>query len=144
MTMNSSIKSLFTLLVLVLMTSLAYAQGIAWDDLTEGQQRLLAEQQDTWNEFSAERQQNIARGAERWLEMNRGQRSRSRDRFTQWQGFSDQERANLRQRYETYRRLEPRDRVRCLCRVPGIRVRIVYLDLADQIGPGHARVLLVH
>ena len=42
-----------------------HAQGIAWDDLSESQRRLLAPRESNWAELAPERQERLARGAER-------------------------------------------------------------------------------
>jgi hypothetical protein len=50
-----------------LVAGAAHAQGIAWQDLTEEQRRLLAPHEERWNELDPARQEQIARGAQRWL-----------------------------------------------------------------------------
>src|SRR5688572_20130823 len=101
-------------IVLLALAGPAGAQGVAWDDLSDAQQRLLAPHQQRWAELEPQRQQQIARGAERWLEMNRGDRAQAQDRFEIWRGMSDEQRAAARQRYQEFRRLPPDDRDRLI------------------------------
>ena len=80
----------------------ANAQGIAWDDLSLAQQRLLADEEANWAQFEPERQQRIA---SRWIEMNRREQRQAAERFEAWRSLSDRERTVIRDRYLIFRQL---------------------------------------
>src|SRR6185503_9073713 len=75
-------------IALLALAGTAAAQGVAWQDLSDGQRRLLAPHEQRWADLDPQRQEQIARGAERYLEMNRGDRAQARDSFEIWQGMS--------------------------------------------------------
>jgi hypothetical protein len=77
-------------IVLLALAGTASAQGVAWQDLTEAQRKLLAPHEQRWADLDPQRQQQIARGAERWLEMNR-----LRERY---RGLTPEQRQSLRER----------------------------------------------
>ena len=58
-------------IALFALSASAWAQGVAWEDLSEGQRRLLARHEQRWAELEPQRQEQIARGADRFLDMNR-------------------------------------------------------------------------
>ena len=68
-------------MVFIAFAGTAGAQGIAWQDLSDAQRKLLAPHEQRWSELDPQRQEQIARGAERWLQMNRGDRSQAQNRF---------------------------------------------------------------
>ena len=71
-------------IALLVLAGTASAQGVAWQDLSDAQRRLLAPHEQRWAELDPQRQEQIARGAERYLEMNRGDRSQARNCFEIW------------------------------------------------------------
>ena len=73
-------------LVVLVASALAFigvanADGVAWNDMTDNQKKLLAEHAEGWSEMDAARQEQIATGTARWLEMNRRQKAQAEDRF---------------------------------------------------------------
>ena len=54
---------------LALFAGAAYAQGIAWEDLSDAQRQVLAGQAQHWKDLDPARQEQIALGAQRWLDM---------------------------------------------------------------------------
>ena len=71
-------------IALLALAGTAAAQGVAWQDLTDAQRKLLAPHEQRWADLDPQRQEQIARGAERWLEMNRGDRAQAQNRFEIW------------------------------------------------------------
>jgi hypothetical protein len=80
----------------------ANAQGIAWDELSRAEQRLLGDQESVWADLEPARQERIALGARRYLDMNRAERRAAQDRFERWRGLPDQRRDSIRERYRLY------------------------------------------
>ena len=101
------------LICLWLGSAAAAAQGVAWDQLSRAEQRLLGDQASVWAELDPERQQRIALGARRYLDMNRAERLAAQERFDRWRGLTDQRRDAIRMRYRLYLDLD-RDQQRRL------------------------------
>ena len=74
-------KWVLTCLMLLCSFGIATAQGVAWEDLSDAQRTLLADQEPAWQGFEPERQSAIARGAQRWLEMRDSDRAAARERY---------------------------------------------------------------
>ena len=76
-------------IAMLLFAGLANAQdeGVAWESLSEQQQRVLSSFSDNWDSLDAARQTRLAKGADRWSDMTPQQRNAAQNRFKQWRGL---------------------------------------------------------
>lgn len=77
---------LFSLTLLGLGQTIAWAGDIPWSSLSADEQRTLSKARGNWEQLSTERQQRLLSGARRWQEMNPQQRDQARER---WQHRED-------------------------------------------------------
>ncbi|MBF8291837.1 MAG: hypothetical protein HW392_664 [Steroidobacteraceae bacterium] len=85
-------------------------QGVAWESLTEAQQKLLAKQRETWNTIPPGRQQAMAVGAERWVTMTPEQQAKARERWSKWKKLPPEQRGKLRDRWRRFHELTPEEK----------------------------------
>ena len=75
---------------MLLFAGLANAQddGVAWEALSEQQQRGLSNFSENWDSLDAARQSRLAMGADRWSKMTPEQRNAAQNRFKQWRDLA--------------------------------------------------------
>ena len=77
-------------IAMLLFTGLAIAQdeGVAWEALSEEQQRVLSNFSENWDSLEPARQTRLSSGADRWSRMTPEQRDAAQGRFKQWRGLA--------------------------------------------------------
>ena len=92
---------------LLTLTSVAWAAGVNWGDLSPSQQALLKNQQTEWANLSTERQEILARGAERWLALTPDKQTQARTRLERYQQMTPAQRQDVLAKREQFRALAP-------------------------------------
>lgn len=87
----------------------AGAGALAWEALTEAEQRVLRRFAPEWDDLPMGRRAALVQGARRWLAATPEERRRWRRSFHHWRELSPEERARWREKWES---LSPEERER--------------------------------
>jgi hypothetical protein len=88
----------------------AQKAGLAWQQLSAEQQRVLAPIQGTWDELDAQRKEKWIGIARRFPKMKPDAQARLQRRMSEWASLTPAQRQAAREKYREFEQLSPEER----------------------------------